>query len=93
MDKECAELVERGSPLRELNFQKSHSTVCKSSPPCQSFFFVLPRLIKSPYKIKFCKNCEFLQDDILFMALLTLRRKECILFKPGAAMPGVTGSQ
>ena len=39
MNKERAELVERGSPLRELNFQKSHSTVCKSSPPCQSFFF------------------------------------------------------
>lgn len=39
MVKERTELVERGSPLRELNFLKSHSTVCKSSPPCQSFFF------------------------------------------------------
>ena len=32
---------------------------------------------------KFCEFCEFLQDDILFIDLLTGDRKECILcYKP-----------
>ena len=46
------------------------------------FFLVLSPLIKSSYKTKnckFCEFCEFLQDDFLFIALLTGDRKECIL--------------